>query len=68
MTARRLSLRREVLAELAEGDLRAVAGGAVTNTCFSCLTFISCNPVQCVTYLGTVCRECVDTDTLSLPC
>ena len=42
-----LALRREVVAELSAADLSAVAGAGVTNTCFSCLDYISCNPAQC---------------------
>jgi hypothetical protein len=47
---RSLALRREVLAELADVDLGGVAGGGGTilNTCFSCLTYVSCNPVACL--------------------
>ena len=56
---RKLALKREVVAELADADLRAVAAGeAVTNTCFSCLTFISCNPLQClISQYGHICLE-----------
>lgn len=53
---RKLSLKREVLTSLTDADLDAVAGaqpktldGCTTtlNTCFSCLTYISCNPAAC---------------------
>lgn len=53
---RRLALRREALAELDTEEIRGVAGGdpsikcpheIPTNTCFSCLTYISCNPAAC---------------------
>ena len=36
MTARKLVLRREPLAVLAPGDLRAVAGGASSPSCVTC--------------------------------
>lgn len=66
---RRLSLRREVLSELSDSDLRAVAGGETTQQLsFSCLTVVSCFPLQCVTRYPTLCRECVQTEHLSVPC
>lgn len=46
---RKLSLRREVLTEIDTPGLAAVVAAGPTNTCFSCLTFVSCNPVHCVT-------------------
>jgi hypothetical protein len=65
MTARRtLTLRREVLLELTEPQLAAVNGAApppvttvvtIVNTGFSCLAYISCNPLACVI------RDTVDT-------
>lgn len=57
MNARRLTLRREVLLELTQPQLAAVNGAApppvttvvtIVNTDFSCLDYISCNPLACV--------------------
>ncbi len=45
MTPRKLSLRREELQELTADELTGVVGGA---TWFSCMTYISCNPVACL--------------------
>lgn len=59
MTDRKLALRREVVTELSDADLRAVAAGeGTTDTWFSCLTFISCNPLQClISEHGHICLE-----------
>jgi hypothetical protein len=54
---RRLTLRREALAELSAEEIRSFAGGdpsircpheLTLDTCFSCMTYISCNPVACI--------------------
>ncbi|HEX8001091.1 MAG TPA: hypothetical protein VF519_00180 [Mycobacteriales bacterium] len=47
MKTKRLVLRSESVRELSVGELESVAGG-VTLTCFSCLDYISCNPVACL--------------------
>lgn len=55
---RKLALRREVLAELPEVDLRAVAGGRVTELCISAYTYVSCNPFDCLlSDRKTICLE-----------
>lgn len=56
MKKRSLTLRRETLAEIDRGDLAAVAGG-LTDTCFSCLDYISCNPLQCIGGDTFICAE-----------
>lgn len=55
MDTKRLVLRREAVRELSAGELEQVVGG-VTVTCFSCLDFISCNPLDC---LPTFDRRCI---------
>ncbi|HVF06179.1 MAG TPA: hypothetical protein VNA20_15160 [Frankiaceae bacterium] len=59
---RKLSLKRETLQELTTDELHGVAGAAQTRqglceTMFSCMTFISCNVVEC---LPTVKDPCVE--------
>ena len=62
---RTLKLRREVLSDLADADLVAIAGGATTVfQTLSCYTFVSCNPLDCVTRYTIV----LDTDRVSLTC
>ena len=45
---RRLRLSVETLRVLEGDQLRKAAGGALTNTCNSCLDFVSCDVLQCV--------------------
>lgn len=45
---RRLALRREVLRELSTDELAAVVGGT-RDTFYSCLDFVSCDLIRCVT-------------------
>ena len=46
---RKLALKREVLTELADADLRGLAGGqGGTETCASCLTYVSCYITDCI--------------------
>lgn len=55
---RKLALKREVLAELTEGDLQKVAAGTVKDLSFSCMTYISCYPDDCLlSEYGLVCLE-----------
>ena len=44
---RTLSLKREALRELSTEELTGVAGGT-RDTLFSCYTFVSCNPLDCL--------------------
>lgn len=74
MDRRTLRLKREVLAEIDASGMAGVVGGqqtriacatllcdtATLNTCFSCLTYISCNPAACIIRDVT---ECVTTVT-----
>lgn len=64
---RTLALRRERLADLASGDLRAVVGGTHIRTDCGCVTHGNTCDVcdiptlpfnDCVTQLGTVFRPC----------
>ena len=50
MRRSKLSLRREVLAEIESDELREIVAADPTQgaTRFSCLTYISCNPADCV--------------------
>ena len=48
MLTRRLSLSRETLAELTDGELTAVHGAAVSGQCTTILTFLTCD-VTCWT-------------------
>ena len=66
---RTLSLKREVLRELTDADLTAVNGAAppdlttivtTANTAFSCLAYISCNPLACVV------RDVTDTSAIAI--
>lgn len=43
---RRLVLARETLAELGSDDLRAVAGGASSPTCYDCTTVLRVPPTE----------------------
>ena len=52
---RKLSLKKDVLQELTTDELRGVAGGHPT--WFSCLDYISCNPLDCVTGYTFICPE-----------
>ena len=45
MKTRTLSLKREALQQLSDGELDEIAGGTRT---FSCLDYISCFPWECV--------------------
>ena len=56
---RKLSLRREVLAELDDSDLRSVAAGeTVQDLSFSCLTYVSCGVIGCLlSNNGPLCLE-----------
>lgn len=54
--SRKLMLKREVLSPIDTDQLRGVVGGATrrncgsafcSDTCFSCLTYISCYPEDC---------------------
>jgi hypothetical protein len=56
---RKLSLKREVLAELSQEDLRNVGAGRFTEvSCLgSCYTFVSCNLGDCMTERNTLCLE-----------
>jgi hypothetical protein len=44
---RKLTLKKDVLAELSSAELTEVVGGT-RDTLFSCLTYVSCNPLDCV--------------------
>ena len=55
MPPRKLSLKREELRDLSTDELTSVVGGT-RDTWFSCYTFISCNPLDC---LPTFDRECI---------
>ena len=44
--SRTLTLKREALRQLTADELHTVAGGPMTM--FSCLAYISCNPVACL--------------------
>lgn len=58
---RRLALRREVLGELTDVDLSALAGGqGGSDTCASCLTFVSCHLTDCI--LRPTIVKCIDYD------
>ena len=64
MNVRRLSLKREVLQELADADLVAVGGAAgpataeANQTAYSCLHYVSCAYLQtCWIPLTLVCVE-----------
>lgn len=54
MNSRKLSLKREVLADLADADLHGLAGGTKTtttvvrDTLYSCLHFESCKVPFCM--------------------
>lgn len=54
---RTLSLKRESLHELTASDLASVVGGKLTETCYSCLAYISCNILQCVAKDTILCVE-----------
>ena len=54
---RKLALKREIGVELADAELREIAGGT-RQTMFSCLTYISCNPLEClISRYGQICLE-----------
>ena len=57
MPRRTLSLKREALSELTPAELASVAGGKLTETCYSCMAFISCAVPFCL----------IDRDTLLCP-
>ncbi len=52
---RTLSLKRDVLQELSSDELSVVVAG--TETSFSCLDFISCNPLDCLLTFDSRCIE-----------
>lgn len=56
---RKLSLKREVLAELSQEDLRSVGAGRFTEvSCLgSCYTFVSCNVTDCWFERSELCLE-----------
>ncbi len=54
---RKLSLKRDVLQELTPHELSGVAGGRDTNTCISCLDYISCWLADC---LPTFDQRCIN--------
>lgn len=71
-SSRKLALRREILTELENVELNGVAGAApptrycgqslpcdLSNTCFSCYTYISCNPLACMTRPIASVPECI---------
>ena len=45
---RRLRLSRETLRNIGTDDMSRAAGGKLTQTCYSCLTYVSCDFVRCV--------------------
>jgi hypothetical protein len=77
VNGRKLSLRREVLSELTDHDLRVVTGGAPPRTTdivtavdpqtwYSCMTFISCAVPFCLIDRETMldCALAVDVNTV----
>ena len=48
-SVKRLRLHRETIKILSEADLRRAAGAGLSNTCYSCLTYVSCNLLDCYT-------------------
>jgi hypothetical protein len=53
---RTLSLKREVLQELADNDLQVVgAAGTIPDTMYSCLAYVSCDLLRCVVENTLVC-------------
>lgn len=53
---RKLVLKREALQELTSDEMRDVVAGT-RPTWFSCLTYISCNPLDCVSERTKLCVE-----------
>jgi hypothetical protein len=54
---RKLSLKRDVLTELSSDELTGVVAGTLKPTAYSCLDYISCYALQCVTRWTIVCVE-----------
>ena len=65
MNSRKLFLRREVLVELADTDLRDVGGGREPSdfSCGSCLMFVSCHLDDCL-LRETFQVDCVHAETV----
>ena len=54
---RKLGLKREVVAEIADADLRVIAAAA-PNQGFSSLTYVSCHITDCIlSEYGYICVE-----------
>lgn len=65
---RKLGLKREVLSELTDVDLRGLAGGqGGTDTCASCMTFVSCHLTECI-LKPTLDPKCIAVESTQIGC